>query len=79
MICATTATVGIPDLRKKAADPELVLPSSSFRIRSLTVYFNSVADPYHFDADPDPVCHHDADPDPSFQIKTQRNLEKVLK
>jgi hypothetical protein len=54
--------------------------------------FRSVADPHHFDvdpdpglachfaADPDPVFHFDADPDPdpSFQIKAQ-NLEKVLK
>ncbi len=24
-----------------------------------------VADPYHFDADPDPACHFDADPDPT--------------
>jgi hypothetical protein len=25
---------------------------------------NSVADPHHLDADPDPACHFDADPDP---------------
>jgi hypothetical protein len=25
---------------------------------------SSVADPLHFDADPDPACHFDADPDP---------------
>ncbi len=24
----------------------------------------SVADPHHFDADPDPACHFDADADP---------------
>jgi hypothetical protein len=43
---------------------------------------SSVADPHHFDANPDPTFHFDADPDPnadpSFQIKAQ-NLEKVLK
>jgi len=49
---------------------------------------SSVADPHHFDPDPDPACHFDPDPtfhfgaepdpDPSFQIKAQ-NLEKVLK
>jgi hypothetical protein len=52
----------------------------------------SVADPHHFDADPDSACYFDADldsdptlhfdadpdPDPSFQIKAQ-NLDKVLK
>ncbi len=50
----------------------------------------SVADPHHFDADPDPAWHFDtdpnpdptfhfnADPDPSLQIKAQ-NLDKVLK
>ncbi len=47
----------------------------------------NVADPHHFDADPDPdpACHFDADPDPTFhfdadpdpcfQIKAQ-NLKK---
>jgi hypothetical protein len=25
----------------------------------------SVADPYHFDVDPDPTCYFDADPDPA--------------
>jgi hypothetical protein len=52
----------------KLTDPELVLPSSSFRIRSQTVHFISVADPRHFDADPDPVRHLDADPDPVFHF-----------
>jgi hypothetical protein len=53
--------------------------------------YTSVADPHHFDADPDPSCHFDVDPDPdpachfdadadtdpdpSFQIQAQ-NLEK---
>jgi hypothetical protein len=26
--------------------------------------FNSVVDPHHVDADPDPTFHTDADPDP---------------
>jgi hypothetical protein len=26
----------------------------------------SVADPHHFDADPNPAFHFDADPDPTF-------------
>jgi hypothetical protein len=55
----------------------------------MVLFENRVADPHHFDTDPDPVCHFDADPDPtfhfdadlypdpSFQIKAQ-NLEKVL-
>jgi hypothetical protein len=38
----------------------------------------SVADPHHFNADPDPTCHCDADPDPRFQIKAQ-HLEIGLK
>jgi hypothetical protein len=38
----------------------------------------SVADPHHFDADPDSTFHLDADLDPSFHIKAQ-NLEKVKK
>ncbi len=40
----------------------------------------SVADPYHFDADPDPdpACHFDPDPDPSSQIKAQ-NFEVLKK
>jgi hypothetical protein len=29
---------------------------------------NSVADPHHFAADPDPPCHFDADPDPRFHF-----------
>jgi hypothetical protein len=31
---------------------------------------NSVADPHHLDADPDPACHFDAnaDPDPAFHF-----------
>ncbi len=53
----------------------------------LSKLFSSVADPHHFDADPDPACHLDADPDParhfdldpSFQIKAQNLVEKVLK
>jgi hypothetical protein len=28
----------------------------------------SVADPLHFDADPDPTFHFDADPDPAFLL-----------
>jgi hypothetical protein len=50
--------------------------------------YNSVADPQHFDADPNPAClfdanpdttfSFDADPDPSLQIKAQ-DLENVLK
>jgi hypothetical protein len=38
---------------------------------------SSVADPHHFDVDPDPACHFDADPDPSF--KKAQNLEIVRK
>jgi hypothetical protein len=51
-------------------------------------FINSVADPHHVDANPDPACHSDADPDltfhfdadpdPSFLIKAQ-NLEKMQK
>jgi hypothetical protein len=42
------------------------------------ITFSSVADPHHFDAnpDPDPTFHFDTDPDPSFQINAQ-NLEKL--
>jgi len=28
------------------------------------IIIGSVADPHHFDADPDPTLHFDADPDP---------------
>jgi hypothetical protein len=30
----------------------------------------SVADPDHFDPDPDPAFHFDPDPDPAFQFYT---------
>jgi hypothetical protein len=30
----------------------------------------SVADPDHFDADPDPAFHFDTDPDPTFHLDT---------
>jgi hypothetical protein len=29
------------------------------------MFFFSVADPHHFDADPDPAYHFDADPKPA--------------
>jgi hypothetical protein len=31
-------------------------------------FLNSVADPHHGDADPDPASHFDADPDLTFHI-----------
>jgi hypothetical protein len=31
---------------------------------------DSVADPHHFDSDPDPALHFDADPDPTFYSAT---------
>ncbi len=87
MICATTASVGIPVLRKKQRIRNGSYLSSSFRIRSQTVHFNSAADPQHVGADPDPFCHLDAvpdptfhfhaDPDPSFQIRAQRKRAQI--
>jgi hypothetical protein len=54
----------------------------------LAMLSSSIADPHHFDADPDPACHFDADPGahhkmmririPVSKTKAQ-NLEKVLK
>jgi hypothetical protein len=58
----------------------------SFRSQTFELFYSfsfvvSVADPYHFDADPDLACHFGADPDltfhfnrgpdPSFQIKAE--------
>jgi len=34
----------------------------------LCFIFISVADPHHFDADPDPAFHFDADPDPDPDV-----------
>jgi hypothetical protein len=41
--------------------------NAAFKYRRCAV---SVADPHHFDADPDlaPASHFDADPDPTFQF-----------
>jgi len=33
-------------------------------MKRLRYIATSVADPHHFDADPDPAFHFDADPDP---------------
>ncbi len=41
----------------------------------------SVADPHHFDADPDPTFHSAADPDPTtlfFQIWTLQCFKMTL-
>jgi len=43
------------------ADAKMKNCSSKFSLLLLA----SVADPHHFDADPDPAFHFDADPDPS--------------
>jgi hypothetical protein len=39
---------------------------------------NSVADPHHLDAnpDPDPASHFDADPDPTFHFDVRRLASK---
>ncbi len=41
--------------------------------------FGSVADPHHFDADPDPACHFGADPDPDpvcyFDVVSDPDLD----
>jgi hypothetical protein len=39
-------------------------------LRMYKSLFSSVADPHHFDADPDPdpTCHFNADPDPAFHF-----------
>jgi len=34
---------------------------------------SSVADPHHFDADPDPAFHFDADPDPAFSQDVKKS------
>ncbi len=41
-------------------------------IQRFTGIWVSVADPPHFDADPDPACH--LDPDPSFPLKWCSNM-----
>ena len=40
---------------------------------------NSVLDPYHFDADPDPTFYadNDPDPDPNFLARERRNQKIV--
>ncbi len=35
----------------------------------------SVADPYHFNADPDPSLHFYADPDPAFHFNADPDLD----
>jgi len=37
---------------------------------------SSVADPLHFDADPDTASHFDADPDPSFGCRSGSSLSR---
>ncbi len=32
------------------------------------IFKSSVADPHHFDPDPNPACHFDADPDPAYHF-----------
>ncbi len=39
-------------------------------VSSSAVNVSCVADPYHFDMDPDPTFHFDADPDPTFHFNT---------
>jgi hypothetical protein len=38
---------------------------------------NSVANPHHINADPDPACHfnEDADPDPAFHFDAVPDLD----
>ncbi len=43
------------------------------KLLSPTCIFYSVADPHHFDADPDPSFHVDADPDPTFHSDADPN------
>ncbi len=38
----------------------------------------SVADPHHFDADPDPAFHFDADPDPTFHSDADPDPQHCL-
>ena len=40
------------------------------------VVCGSVADPHHFDADPDPAFHFDADPDPGSGSYCQLGMVK---
>ncbi len=52
----------------KELDPATRIKTDSYGSGAV---ITSVADPHHFDEDPDPACHIDADPDPtgSFQNK----------
>ncbi len=43
---------------------------------NLRLYF-SVADPHHFNADPDPFFHLNADPDPAFRFNTDLDPDPV--
>jgi hypothetical protein len=40
------------------------------QLKILATALVSVADPDHFDTDPDPAFHFDKDPDPAFQSDT---------
>jgi hypothetical protein len=71
------------DIRREEKETVSIILMSSVRNSLLLFGLNfmcSVADPYHFDADPDPypACHFNPDPDPSSQIKAQ-NLEVLKK
>ena len=37
-----------------------------------------MADPKHFDADPDPTFHADVDPDPNFLARVRKNQNQYL-
>jgi hypothetical protein len=44
-----------------------------FRLSAVCVFGSgsSVADPHHFDEDPDPACHFDVDQDPTFHFDAE--------
>ncbi len=42
----------------------------TFSLLLIGVVGSSIADPDHFDTDPDPAFHFDTNPDPAFQFDT---------
>jgi hypothetical protein len=44
-------------------------------MQSSCISTTSVADPGHFDTDPDPAFHFDTDPDPAFQFDTDPTVD----
>jgi hypothetical protein len=73
----------VKEYKKENGDSYAVEDSEGIRFQYLQAIgflaaSSSVAEPHHFDADPDPIFHFDVDPnpDPSFRRKRLETLKK---